>query len=142
MEKWRPIQEIPVTYPMGLGEPLNIVISANSDYDVLKDREDHGGFRNYFLSLDFSGECLGQSLGTDQKANLGDGNGPREFGLNKRSSTMSLTNRALVNETAVLRYNYKDPYVGSCKETIQGGNHIRYWTQNGKDANSGAIFIA
>ncbi|KAG8969500.1 hypothetical protein FRC03_002361 [Tulasnella sp. 419] len=117
------LTEIPVTYPMGLGEPLNVIISARSDPAVLQDREDQGGLRNYFLSLQFSGECLGQSLGTEQAANLGDGNGSR-------------------NETAVMRHNYGDPYLGSCKETIEGGNHFRYWTQNGKDANSGAIFMA
>jgi hypothetical protein len=41
-----------------------------------------------------------------------------------------------------MRYNYGDPYLGTCKETVQGGNHFRYWIQNGKNANSGAIFMA
>ncbi|KAJ1303232.1 hypothetical protein OPQ81_011430 [Rhizoctonia solani] len=90
-----------------------------SDGDVLVDREDKGGLRNYFLSMDFSGECLGQHLGSDQQANLGDG-------------------RGAVNETAVMRYNYKDPYVGTCRETIEGGNHFRYWVQK----STKAVFMA
>ncbi|KAG8952973.1 hypothetical protein FRC04_003425 [Tulasnella sp. 424] len=117
------LTSVPNTYPPGLGEPLNVIISAWSDYDVLQDKESDGGLRNYFLSLGFSGECLGQSLGSKQAANVGDGHG-------------------LLNETAVIRWNYGDPYVGSCKETIEGGNHFRYWTQNGPDAKSGAVFLA
>ncbi|CEL62673.1 hypothetical protein RSOLAG1IB_05029 [Rhizoctonia solani AG-1 IB] len=108
-----------VTYPAGLGEPLNVILSAKSDHDVLVDREEKGGLRNFFLSIDFSGECLGQHLGSDQQADLGDG-------------------RGAVNETAVMRYNYKDPYVGSCRETIEGGNHFRYWIQE----STGAVFMA
>ncbi|KAF8507377.1 hypothetical protein BU17DRAFT_57478 [Hysterangium stoloniferum] len=104
------------TSPAGLGEPLNAIISANSDAAVLKDQEVDGGLRNYFLSVGFSAECLGQHLGDHQAANLGDGLGDR-------------------NETAVIRYNYGDPALGSCKETVQGGNHFRYWVQNGSDAN-------
>jgi hypothetical protein len=63
------------------------------------------------------------------------------------------------NETAVIRWNYGDAALGACKETIQGGNHFRYWVQNGDKANrcvlsrlftcyiithfsSGAIFMA
>lgn len=118
-----------------MGEPLNVILSAKSDGDVLVDREDRGGLRNYFLyvcflalnmllltpssSMDFSGECLGQHLGSDQQANLGDGHGA-------------------VNETAVMRYNFKDPYVGTCRETIEGGNHFRYWIQD----STGAVFMA
>jgi hypothetical protein len=40
---------VPNTFPAGLGEPLNAIISANSDPDVLNDREDQGGLRNYFM---------------------------------------------------------------------------------------------
>lgn len=39
------------------------------------------------------------------------------------------------NETAVIRWNYGDPQLGSCKETIEGGSHFRYWVQDGKEAN-------
>ncbi|KAF9517273.1 hypothetical protein BS47DRAFT_1314570 [Hydnum rufescens UP504] len=117
------LTSIPVTYPAGLGEPINAIISAKSDPAVLVNQEISGGLLNYFLSFNFSIECLGQHLGGDQSANLGDGNG-------------------FQNETAVIRYNYGNPHTGSCTETIQGGNHFRYWIQNGTAANTGAIFLA
>ncbi|KAF8917023.1 hypothetical protein CPB85DRAFT_1481903 [Mucidula mucida] len=123
------------TYPPGQAEPVNAIISGNSDEQMLKDQEENGGLRNYFLSLQFSGECLGQHQGTAQQVDLGDGNG-------------------YLNETAVIRYNYGDPALGACTETIKGGNHFRYWVQNGDKGNrqdsstradaspSGAIFMA
>jgi hypothetical protein len=82
-----------------LGEPLNAIISGNSDDEVLVDAEVNGGLWNYFLcvslpralpfpetvidplfsvltrSLGFSGECLGQIGPGQQGANLGDGAG-------------------------------------------------------------------
>ncbi|THU83910.1 hypothetical protein K435DRAFT_971386 [Dendrothele bispora CBS 962.96] len=111
------------TFPPGQGEPINMIISGNSDEAVLQDREEDGGLRNYWLSLEFAGECLGQHSGSDQGANLGDGNGAK-------------------NETAVIRFDYGQPQLGTCQETINGGNHFRYWVQDGDDANSGAIFMA
>ncbi|KAI0821960.1 hypothetical protein BC628DRAFT_1422131 [Trametes gibbosa] len=107
----------------GLGEPLNVILSGNSDADVLVDREDQGGMRNYFLSVGFGAECLGQHAGDAQTANLGDGKGQ-------------------VNETSELRWDYGDPELGTCQETIKGGNHFRYWVQDGSQANSGAYFMA
>ena len=47
-----------------------------------------------------------------------------------------------VNQTAVIRWDYGDVELGTCQETIEGGNHFRYWIQNGPDANTGAIFMA
>ncbi|KAF9449127.1 hypothetical protein P691DRAFT_584933 [Macrolepiota fuliginosa MF-IS2] len=117
------LTQIPVTYPAGQGEPLNAIITGRSDARVLVDAEVNGGLRNYFLSFGFSGECLGQHSGSDQAANLGDGNGYK-------------------NETSVIRWNYGDPELGSCKETIQGGNHFRYWVQDGPQRNTGAVFLA
>lgn len=114
---------VPDTYPAGLGEPLNVIISGKSDSRVLVDSSDDGGLQNYYISLGFAGECLGQHSGSDQGANLGDGNG-------------------LLNETAVMRWAYGDPVLGTCTETIEGGNHFRYWIQDGSEANSGAIFMA
>jgi len=111
------------TFPPGQGEPINVILSAVSDSAVLKDTETNGGMRNYFLSFGFSSECLGQHSGSDQEANLGDGNGYKI-------------------ETAVIRWNYGDPSLGACKETIEGGNHFRYWVQNGPSANSEAVFMA
>ncbi|KAF8073995.1 hypothetical protein FPV67DRAFT_778304 [Lyophyllum atratum] len=117
------LTKIPVTFPMGQGEPVNAIISGHSDNDVLVDSELNGGLRNYFSSLGFSSECLGQRSVSNQKVNLGDGKG-------------------YLNETAVIRWDYGDPQLGTCKETIQGGNHFRYWVQDGPQANSGAIFMA
>ena len=104
------------TYPLGQGEPLNIIISSNSDAAVLIDQATDGGLQNFFQSFGFAGECLGQHEGANQAANLGDGNG-------------------YVNETAEMRWDYGDPQFGTCKESIQGGDHFRYWTQNGLDGN-------
>lgn len=47
-----------------------------------------------------------------------------------------------VNETAVIRWDYGDATLGTCQETVEGGNHFRYWIQNGPSADSGAIFMA
>jgi hypothetical protein len=58
-------------------------------------------------------------MGSDQEANLGDGLGN-------------------VTQNAELRWDFGDPYIGSCKETFQGGLHLRYWVQN----NTGAYFMA
>ena len=87
---------MPGTYPPGQGEPINVIISGLSSSAVLKDQETNGGLLNYYLyvvnfnpcplsslsafcgmpsSFGFSGECLGQHSGSDQAANLGDGNG-------------------------------------------------------------------
>ncbi|KAH8806619.1 hypothetical protein DL96DRAFT_1671895 [Flagelloscypha sp. PMI_526] len=107
------------TDPPNSGEPLNAIISANSDPAVLVDSMADGGLRNYFTSFNFSGECLGQHQGEPQIANLGDG-------------------RGWVNESAVIRFNYGDPQLGTCTETIKGGDHFRYWVQS----TSKAIFMA
>ena len=64
-------------------------------------------------------ECLGQHLGDAQSANLGDGQG----------------NASQIQE---LRWDYGNPYIGTCEETFEGGLHLRYWIQN----STGAIFIA
>lgn len=37
------------TYPPGLGEPLNVILSAESDPAVLVDSLYDGGFQNYML---------------------------------------------------------------------------------------------
>ncbi|KAL1408791.1 hypothetical protein Q8F55_005604 [Vanrija albida] len=107
------------TYPPGLGEPLNVIISANSDPEVLVDSLYKGGFQNYMLSGGLSTECLGGGFGSKQNASL------------------DATHR---NETqiGVLRQNYGDPYLGACKETFDGGNHLRYWRQN----STNALFLA
>jgi hypothetical protein len=95
-------------------------------------------------SFDFAGECLGQHSGSDQQANLGDGHGYRTSLLPSPSPRFCLISSVFflfqVNETAVIRLDYGDPTLGTCKETILGGNHFRYWAQTGSEANRfGAI---
>jgi hypothetical protein len=103
-----------------LGEPLNVIISAQSDSAVLTAE----GVAEYFESLYFSpGDCAGISEGSAQEANLGDGNG-------------------YVNQTNVLRFNYYGGDEGTCLESLFGGNHLRYWVQNGSSADTKAIFVA
>ena len=41
-----------------------------------------------------------------------------------------------------MRWDYGDVQTGTCKESVDGGNHFRYWVQNGTDENSGAYFLA
>lgn len=64
------------TFPPGLGEPLNIVISSLSSPYVLTD----DGFFDFMVSVNMGGECLGQHSGSDQASNLGDGKGLCECG--------------------------------------------------------------
>jgi len=46
-----------------------------------------------------------------------------------------------VNETAVIRLDYGDPTLGTCKETVEGGNHFRYWIQSGSTANRYSFYM-
>ncbi|KAG9316030.1 hypothetical protein JVU11DRAFT_3692 [Chiua virens] len=117
------LTQVQNTYPPGLGEPINIIISAYSSSAVLQNTVDNGGLINYFESIGFSTECLGQHSGDNQAANLGDGNG-------------------YLNQTAVIRWDYGDAQIGTCEETLDGGNHFRYWIQNGPSENTGAVFMA
>lgn len=104
----------------GLGEPLNVIVSGNSDAGVLN----QAGFEEFSRSFYFSpGSCLNISQGGYQTANLGDGNGARP-------------------QTNIMRWNFKQGDGGTCLESLKGGNHFRYWIQNGTAAGSGAIFIA
>ncbi|KAJ7761099.1 hypothetical protein B0H16DRAFT_559528 [Mycena metata] len=99
----------------GLGEPLNVVISAQSSPEVLT----LDGFLQYAQAIGFNVECLGLHLGNPQSANLGDG-------------------RGWVNETEVLRESFGIPGVGTCLESLTGGNHFRVFPQ----AGTGALFLA
>ncbi|KAF7789274.1 hypothetical protein EIP86_000215 [Pleurotus ostreatoroseus] len=103
----------------GVGEPMNVVISGLSSPSVLTD----DGFINYARSLSFSTECLGIHLGDPQSANLGDGNG-------------------FVNQTVELREDFDSSTLGTCLESLTGGNHLRVYRQNGSEADSGALFLA
>ncbi|KAF8332614.1 uncharacterized protein EI90DRAFT_3053761 [Cantharellus anzutake] len=98
------------------GEPLNIIISALSSPHVLSTV----GVEEWANSIHFSKECLGFHIGDPQTANLGDGQG-------------------WVTETAVIRYDFGIGYnVGSCLESLTGGDHFRFWQQS----TTGAIFLA
>jgi len=103
----------------GFGEPLNVIISGLSSPAVLT----LDGIVNFAKSIGFSEECLGLHLGAPQAANLGDGNG-------------------WVNQTIELRQDYGNSEIGTCLETLIGGNHFRVFVQNGTEAQSGALFLA
>jgi hypothetical protein len=103
----------------GFGEPLNVIISGLSSPQVLT----LDGFINFAVAIGFSEECLDLHLGAPQSANLGDGNG-------------------WVNQTIELRQDYGSSEIGTCLETLIGGNHMRVFIQNGTEANSGALFLA
>ncbi|GAA96280.1 uncharacterized protein L969DRAFT_100774 [Mixia osmundae IAM 14324] len=111
------IAYFPDTKP--LGEPINIIISSDSSPGILT----NDGLERYFAKLNFSGECLGKHLGNDLIADLGDGRGPR-------------------SQDGILRYNFGDPAFGTCQETVNGGNHLRWWNQTQPDGKPGAIYIA
>jgi len=103
----------------GLGEPLNVIISGLSSPGVLSD----DGFVRFANAIGLGTECLGIHLGGPQAANLGDGNG-------------------WVNQTLELRQDYGNSALGTCLESLEGGNHLRVFRQNGPAANTGALFLA
>ncbi|CAD6888294.1 unnamed protein product [Tilletia laevis] len=102
-----------------IGEPINVIISNASDRFVLT-RE---GFLEWASSVQLiPNACIVRdNVGGSQQADLGDGNGRK-------------------NQTDVLRHSYFTD--NTCKETVQGGNHARYWRQNGTSADSSAWFLA
>jgi len=102
-----------------VGEPLNVIISALSSPQVLTD----AGFLNFARAIGFSTECFGIHIGDPQSANLGDGHG-------------------WFNQTNELREDYGNPDVGTCLESLIGGNHFRIYRQDGPLADSGALFLA
>jgi hypothetical protein len=103
----------------GLGEPLNVIISGLSSPWVLAD----GGFVHFANAIGFGIECFGAHLGAPQTANLGDGNGS-------------------VNQSIELRNDYGNPDIGTCWESLVGGNHLRMWHQTGSKAHTNALFLA
>ncbi|KAF7305920.1 hypothetical protein HMN09_00746200 [Mycena chlorophos] len=101
-----------------LGEPLNVVVSGLSSPELLD--LSSGVFLKYAEAIGFDTECLGLHLGGPQSANLGDG-------------------RGYVNQTEELRESYGvDGSIGTCLETLEGGNHFRVFPQ----AGTNAIFLA
>lgn len=149
-------QQVQNTYPAGLGEPINVIISAYSDSAVLQSTVSNGGVINYYQSVCRTGPscppstCLGRSVSRPNawvsipvtiKAPIlvtGTDTVRIPFCLSDHPDMF----RPAVNQTAVIRWDYGNVQLGTCEETIDGGNHIRYWIQNGSNANSGAIFMA
>ncbi|KAK7451027.1 hypothetical protein VKT23_012702 [Stygiomarasmius scandens] len=74
-------------------------------------------------TLSSSTECFGIHSGDPQSANLGDGNGA-------------------VDQLIELREDFGDPNLGTCLESLNGGNHFRVFTQDGAQHNTGALFLA
>ncbi|KZT18150.1 hypothetical protein NEOLEDRAFT_1143771 [Neolentinus lepideus HHB14362 ss-1] len=103
----------------GGGEPLNVIISGLSSPEVLTD----DGIVNFAHALGYSRECLDIHSGAPQTANLGDGNG-------------------WVDQLIEIREDYGSSSIGTCLESLVGGNHFRVWRQNGTSADSGALFLA
>ncbi|KAJ7464970.1 hypothetical protein B0H11DRAFT_1870227 [Mycena galericulata] len=103
----------------GVGEPLNVIISGHSTPSVLT----NSGFLGFAEAIGFAIECFGLHIGDPQSANVGDGNG-------------------WVNQTIELREDFGSTALGTCLESLAGGNHLRLYRQNGTLANSGALFLA
>ncbi|KAF4570164.1 hypothetical protein EYR36_009970 [Pleurotus pulmonarius] len=104
---------------------MQVIISARSHPSV----RTKAGLTRWAQAVGFSTECLGFHLGTPQTANLGDGAGD-------------------VDELGVWRADFRSPLLGTCLESLIGGNHFRAWIQNynataGSDgAEGGAVFLA
>ncbi|KAJ7449035.1 hypothetical protein B0H11DRAFT_335372 [Mycena galericulata] len=103
----------------GGSEPLNVIISGHSTPSVLT----NSGFLGFAEAIGFAIECFDLHIGDPQSANLGDGNG-------------------WVNQTIELREDFGSTALGTCWESLAGGNHLRLYRQNGTLANSGALFLA
>jgi hypothetical protein len=71
-----------------------------------------------------STECLGIHIGGAQTANLGDGNGNVAQHVELRQEQLS------------------SPILGTCLESVIGGNHFRMYRQNGTDHPTEALFLA
>ncbi|PKI82622.1 hypothetical protein MVES1_003795 [Malassezia vespertilionis] len=107
----------------GFREPMNVIISGKSDPSVLSDK----GLLDYVRSIGFSFECLHIHLGGLQRSNLGDGAGWKAQLFEYRSLMFPKS---------------LGVWVGSCWESLAGGNHFRVWRQNGTEADTGAWFLA
>lgn len=79
------------------------------------------------------------SLADDSSANLSaeclGGGGPGLAGSKQEADLDGSGNATQIN---MLRWNFGDPWIGTCRETFEGGLHFRYWKQN----TTGAMFLA
>ncbi|KAI1794667.1 hypothetical protein LXA43DRAFT_1091722 [Ganoderma leucocontextum] len=88
------------------------------------DRAMGGG--SIFDNATFGGEPLNVIISgrsASLTANLGDGNGS-------------------LNQAVEFRQDFGNDLLGTCLESLLGGNHFRVWRQGGPSANSGALFLA
>lgn len=112
-----------------------------------------------YLSIFSSRECLCIHLGAPQSANLGDGNG---FVNQTVKHTSTLESTLTISLQIELRQDYSNAGIGTCLESLIGGNHFRWvdytwwlqnrnkteifvlsvFRQNGPAANTGALFLA
>jgi hypothetical protein len=104
-----------------LYEPVNVIISGLSGGQVSNPTDSvTGGILSWLQAINFDKECLGLHAGGYDGFDSGDG-------------------RGFVNQTFIYRENYDDPSgVGSCTESLIGGQHVRGYYQT----TSGAWFIA
>jgi hypothetical protein len=65
----------------------------------------------------------GIHIGDAQQVDLGDGKGRR-------------------NESMIIRENFGALGIGTCLQSLIGGNHFRMYRQDGPKANTGALFLA
>ncbi|KAJ6583056.1 hypothetical protein DFH09DRAFT_893756, partial [Mycena vulgaris] len=102
----------------GGGEPLNVIIFGHTTPSVLTT----AGFLGFAGALGFFVQNNYRSSGDPQAANLGDGH-------------------SWVNQTTELRQDYGSAPLGTCWESLVGGDHLRVYKQDGSSANSGALFL-
>lgn len=69
-------------------------------------------------------ECFGQHEGARQPANLGDGNGYKDERVSGRTFSDS-ANSQVVFVQEVLREHFNIPFLGTCLQSLVGGNHLR-----------------
>ncbi|KAG2174089.1 hypothetical protein INT44_000203 [Umbelopsis vinacea] len=101
-------------------EPVNVIVSGLSAGSVSNSNDAvKGGILSWLQAINFDKECLGLHAGGYQGFDSGDG-------------------RGFVNQTFIYRQNYDDPSgVGSCTESLIGGQHVRGYYQT----TSGAWFL-
>lgn len=108
-----------------IGEPLNVIVSSKSSPEVLTPE----GFLLWATSIQFGVSCLGQ----------GDENSFQYANLGKRNERVRQGSAS--GNNGVLRWNYGNPSVGTCQETIVGGDHFRWYMQETVEHGT-AIFLA
>ncbi|KAF7321099.1 hypothetical protein HMN09_00197600 [Mycena chlorophos] len=140
----------------GYGEPLNVIISALSSPAVLTD----AGLLNFAQAVGLYGSHPASQLRSRitrfqlvrmssptprrpairkprRRKRLGQPN-RRVFPIPPPFTTLTQTTLTQVE----LRWDFGSSEIGTCLESLVGGNHFRVFRQNGTEANSGALFLA